>query len=280
MLLKFIIAVWFVKEGNCIVYRLHFLKINQHLFSVASLSYEDESYITSVLTNCTCDLTPLKCDNFCCCDLDCDDVARLFFNSSFSCLPGLEEGFSDGKHSEFNCSRNSTVYDSAFQSLLCIQLENTAFLGDYYDSSPQIGSLYEYGQIEAGDSATYQEIGPTITNDNSTQHYKVGLPVKTLYDRSEGVLGSLSLPANSLLGGCVPSNVKFLKNSYSLCNQPINQEICLKAKASSHKNIFGRLIHCVLNKCSSVSQHGTFFGTVSTFYFYFSFLSIFGQYYL
>ena len=30
--------------------------------------------------------------------------------------------------------------------------------------------------------------------------------------------------------GCVPGKVQFLKPTYSVCDQPINQEICLRAK--------------------------------------------------
>ena len=56
--------------------------------------------------------------------------------------------------------------------------------------------------------------------------------VKTLYDRDEGILGTLSLPRPSLQGGCVPSTVRFLKPMSSQCSQPVNQDICLRAKNS------------------------------------------------
>ena len=53
-----------------------------------------------------------------------------FFNSERFCRQYLFlGGFDAGKHVEFNCSRNSSIFDGAFHDLLCIQISNSASLG-------------------------------------------------------------------------------------------------------------------------------------------------------
>lgn len=196
------------------------------------LSFDDALFMNSV-SNCSCDLSQGKCDTWCCCDTDCDDSALASFNHS--CVPGLSGGFDAGQHLDHNCSRNGTIFDQALHSLLCIQISNTAFLGSYHESAPVVGSLYLYDQlnIQPEKESSYEESSEMMpSSENLTGHYKVGMAVKTLYDRDEGILGTLSLPSPSLQGGCVPSTVRFLKPMSSQCNQPINPDICLRAKNS------------------------------------------------
>ena len=54
----------------------------------------DKSYEIGVASNCSCDLTPFKCDTYCCCDSDCEDVATKNFN--LSCVSGLSGRFCRG----------------------------------------------------------------------------------------------------------------------------------------------------------------------------------------
>eukprot|EP00090_Calanus_glacialis_P017441 TRINITY_DN27160_c0_g1_i1.p1 TRINITY_DN27160_c0_g1~~TRINITY_DN27160_c0_g1_i1.p1 ORF type:complete len:534 (+),score=142.64 TRINITY_DN27160_c0_g1_i1:3-1604(+) len=77
---------------------------------------------------------------------------------------------------------------------------------------------------------SFESSGLLVSNENTTEHYKYGVSVKTLYDRSEGVLGKLSLPLQTFKGGCVTSPVRFLKNSKSVCTKHLSSEVCLTAK--------------------------------------------------
>ena len=70
---------------------------------------------------CACDLTPDKCDTYCCCDTNCTSEAR----KSFPCLGGLQGGIDEGKIGERNCSRPATPFDSPFLSEDLQQLGNT-----------------------------------------------------------------------------------------------------------------------------------------------------------
>ena len=175
---------------------------------------------------CPCDETEAHCDTYCCCDPDCQPEELRAFNAS--CTGDL------GKHHSLNCSRNSSIFDSAFHSFLCVYTSNSAFLGDYHDAPAKIETLYDYDQVksEVKNQRTYeaQEAGREL--ENNTEHYKVGVSVKTIYDVTEGIVGKLSLPAQSLLGSCVTSPVRFLRDSKSVCRRPITPEVCLTAKNS------------------------------------------------
>ena len=186
----------------------------------------EAGYHFSVAHNCSCDQSPGRCDTYCCCDEDCQEDNLRAFNAS--CSPEL------GKHHSFNCSRNSTIFDSAFHSFLCIHTSNTAFLGDYHDVPAKIETLYDYDQVksEIKNQKTFEAREAGRKLENNTEHYKVGVSIKTIYDATEGIVGKLSLPAQSLLGSCVTSPVRFLKDSKSVCRRPINPEVCLTAKNS------------------------------------------------
>ena len=77
------------------------------------------------------------------------------------------------------------------------------FIGGYFEETPSINSIYDYEQVQRKEKihSSYEESDMRQNTENVTQHYKVGTPIKTLYDRKEGVLGTLSLPKNSLHGG-------------------------------------------------------------------------------
>ena len=86
-------------------------------------------------------------------------------------------------------------------------------------------------QLELGpEYRMYRDIEVEESNDNMTGHYRVGRPIRTLYDREEGVTGILSLPVTSLHGGCVPGPVRFLRPRSSVCSVPISLDICSGAK--------------------------------------------------
>ena len=96
---------------------------------------------------------------------------------------------------------------------------------------PSLNSIHMVDQLELGpEYRRYRDIEVVESNDNMTGHYRAGRPVRTLYDKEEGVTGSLSLPVNSLHGGCVPGPVRFLRPRTSLCSVPISAEICSSAK--------------------------------------------------
>ena len=186
----------------------------------------ETGYHFSVAHNCSCDQVPGRCDTYCCCDGDCQPEHLLAFNTS--CSPDL------GQHHSLNCSRNSSIFDSAYHSFLCIQTSNTAFLGDYHDVPAKIETLYDYDQVksELKTQKTFEAREAGRDLENNTEHYKVGVSIKTIYDATEGIVGKLSLPTQSLLGSCVSSPVRFLKDSKSVCKRPINPEVCLTAKNS------------------------------------------------
>ena len=186
----------------------------------------ETGYHFSVSHPCVCDEVPGRCDTNCCCDPDCQPHQLRAFNAS--CRPDL------GQHHSFNCSRNSSIFDSAFHNFLCIQTSNTAFLGDYHDVPAKIETLYDYDQVksERKSETTFEAREPRREVENNTGHYKVGVSIKTIYDATEGIVGKLSLPAQSLLGSCVSSPVRFLQDSQSVCTRPINPEVCLTAKNS------------------------------------------------
>ena len=181
-------------------------------------------YHFSVRHNCTCDEMVGRCDTSCCCDQDCHQQARDTFNSS--CQPDL------GKHPLYNCSRNFTAFDSAFHDFLCIERSNEAFLGDFHHVPNKIETLSDWEQVtsEQEHQHTFEEAPGWRELENNTEHYKVGVSVKTVYDKAAGIVGKLSLPSQSLLGDCVTSHVRFLKDSKSVCQLPINQTVCLNAK--------------------------------------------------
>ena len=186
----------------------------------------EAGYHFSVAQGCSCDQVPGSCDTYCCCDADCQPDQLQAFNAS--CSPDL------GKHHSFNCSRNSSIFDSAFHNFLCIQTSNTAFLGDYHDAPTKIETLYDYDQVksELKTQQTFETREAGRDLENNTEHYKVGVSIKTIYDASEGIVGKLALPTQSLLGSCVSSPVRFLKDSKSVCKRPINPDVCLTAKNS------------------------------------------------
>ena len=198
---------------------------------IDSLLLESEylyPYYTEVAP-CACDLTPDKCDTYCCCDTNCTSEAR----QSFPCLGGLQGGIDEGKIGERNCSRVATPFDSPFHSLLCIYKDNSPYLGEYYDIPPKIETLSGYDHQTSKIVKKVPDYEVTVKqgpSENDTEHYKYGVSVKTLYDRREGVLGKLSLPLHSLTGGCVTSPVRFLKNSKSVCTNPLSSQVCLGAK--------------------------------------------------
>jgi len=178
---------------------------------------------------CACDLTPGKCDTYCCCDTNCTSEAKM----TFPCTGGLQGGIDEGKLLESNCSRTSTPFDSPFHSLLCIHTENSPYLGEYYEIPIKIETLsgYDHQMANKGKKPlSFEASGNPVPSENNTEHYKYGVSVKTLYDRREGVLGKLSLPLQSLTGACVQSPVRFLKNSESVCTKPLSSEVCMTAK--------------------------------------------------
>ena len=189
------------------------------------LCFDSSLYLSSI-SNCTCDLSPDKCDTFCCCDQDCDLTALASFNHSCS---SVEQVY----HYQHNCSRNTSLYDSPLHSLLCIQLSNTAFLGSFHKTAADVESVYIYDQLDTTRTHNYQVSYEQESGaENMTGHYKVGVPIQTIYDREEGVLGTLSLPTNSLKGGCVPDTVRFLRPHSSVCDHMISEDVCQSAKNS------------------------------------------------
>ena len=208
----------------CIVNRKFDKSVEWKLFlrSGAVTSSVELGYHFAVDHNCTCDEVKERCDTYCCCDPDCSPVSLSSFNSS--CEPD------PGKHPLYNCSRNFTAFDSPFHDFLCIQSSSAAFLGDYHKVPMKIETLYDYDQLksEQGDHKPFED--SDAWRENNTEHYKVGVSIKTIYDKAEGIVGKLSLPTQSLLGDCITSHVMFLKDSNSVCNLPINQTVCLNAK--------------------------------------------------
>lgn len=166
---------------------------------------------------CPCDLTENKCDTQCCCDQDCPED----YHGNWTCIAGLEGGFDPGQIIDSNCTHEPALFDSDWNSFLCISKTRTSYLGLYYDELLRVDSKLTPASTSPQGSYSKSNDYPTAFY---RKIYKDGYPIKVVYNAYQGIYGTLNMPT-SIQAGCVWSPVAFLKDSKSKCHKTLKPQL-------------------------------------------------------
>ncbi len=165
---------------------------------------------------------------------DCPEGAR----QNLTCIAGLAGGQDEGKILTGNCSYQN-LFDHDSFSLVCIQRHNSPYLGLYYDEIPHVSDLRSHSvsvdrlkkRSDSSDdvflqSAISYESGSQFVPSFSFQRgYRFGSPIRTVYDYTDGVDGTVQLPMR-VGSACLFSPVRYLKDSHSVCPMRLTPERC------------------------------------------------------
>ncbi|XP_038053758.1 mucin-5AC-like isoform X2 [Patiria miniata] len=182
---------------------------------------------------CPCDLTTNRCDTNCCCDPLCTEDDIL----AFSCISGIPGGNFTKQHA-YNCS-NEDIYRPDYFPFLCVQTDNSPFLGLYYTARSGARDAAGYNTLKA----TPSDIQGTTSFEDTQQRsldfqnagsggYKFGFPVQTLFETN--TRGFLALPEADPSGGCSwLSPIQFQVDAASRCDVNPVQGLCTESSVLS-----------------------------------------------
>jgi len=182
-----------------------------------SIKYPLQFY--NEVSPCPCDLTENRCDTYCCCDQDCDSD----YHGNWTCLPGLHGGFDPGTFVTNNCSYEPQLFDTDWNSILCLVKSRSSYLGLYYEEQTEIDP-----QLKPATTSPLGSFAKSISEGQIQRKiYKHGRPVRVVYNESEGIYGHLNLPAK-LGSGCSWSPVQYLVDSTAKCSKIVTPDKCSK----------------------------------------------------
>ena len=145
------------------------------------------------------------------------------YHGNWTCIEGLKGGFDPGKFVESNCTYEPALFDSDWNSFMCISKSRTSYLGLYYDE------LLSYdSKLSPASTSPKGSYVKTFTNPPFYRKiYKYGYPVKVVYNEYEGLYGNLNIPS-SLGPTCVWSPIAYLKDSVAKCHKNLTPKVCTR----------------------------------------------------
>ena len=144
------------------------------------------------------------------------------YHGNWTCIAGLEGGFDPGQIIDSNCTHEPALFDSDWNSFLCISKTRTSYLGLYYDELLRVDSKLTPASTSPQGSYSKSNDYPTAFY---RKIYKDGYPIKVVYNAYQGIYGTLNMPT-SIQAGCVWSPVAFLKDSKSKCHKTLKPQLC------------------------------------------------------
>ena len=119
------------------------------------------------------------------------------------------------------------MFDPDWNSILCISSSRSAYLGLYYDEQVQPDSMLTPAKTSPlGDYSNIEIEKPM--KFPSTYEYKHGLPLKVIYDQTQGLMGHLNFPYFNPGLGCVWSPIAYLNAFTSTCTKLVSPKLCQK----------------------------------------------------
>lgn len=146
------------------------------------------------------------------------------FHGNWTCIEGLEGGLNPGQFVTNNCSHQPHLFDSDWNSLLCLVKSRSSYLGLYYEEQTELDlNLKPSTTSPTSNYAKKQENLPL-----QLRIYKHGYPIRVVYNATNGIYGNLNMPMNLGTSKCVWSPVAFLQNSLSKCSRKLSPDLCSK----------------------------------------------------
>ena len=106
------------------------------------------------------------------------------------------------------------MYDPDWNSILCLSSSRSAYLGLYYEEQVEVQTtnspLTPAKTSPLGDYSNIGKEKPMIFP--STYEYKHGVPLKVIYDQTQGIMGHLNFPYFNPGLGCVWSPIAYLND--------------------------------------------------------------------
>jgi tectonic-1/3 len=169
---------------------------------------------------CTCDITAGSCDYGCCCDSECSTTVVRTFESLGVCKPtgpapsSVTKCYSTAElvtvNPHYPMSGTRTVALS-LDAVLCVQAENTAYLGQFYDSTSAPST-----QVR-GYEETYGTTYPLFAEMANNRQYFQNDSLLVLHGSSAW----LPLPLADFSGACNDNN-------YVQFDVPVSQRSCVR----------------------------------------------------
>ncbi|XP_010968028.1 tectonic-2 isoform X1 [Camelus ferus] len=184
------------RNSSCLAHLL----IQVEIYANSSLAHNASENVTVIpnqvyqpLGPCPCNLTAGACDVRCCCDQECSSNLTALFRDS--CFPGVFGGDVNPPFDQL-CSVQTAHGVPDWFPFLCVQLDNSPFLGLFY-----------LGSISSGQRASPEVYLHADLKDFSDFGYKQGDPVMTAEKEY------FTIPQVSLAGRCLRNApVAFLQN--------------------------------------------------------------------
>ncbi|XP_019643538.1 PREDICTED: tectonic-2-like [Branchiostoma belcheri] len=176
---------------------------------------------------CPCDLWENHCDTECCCDTECTQDDLDIFTS---CIQGAFGGNLTKELAQY-CTF-SGGYQEDWDRLLCVERDNSPYLGLYYDNPSAIRTETAFRTAYDANAPAFSfdetERRETVETDSSLA-YRYGLATQVLYTDANGETqqGFLSFPQQILSGQCLYSGiVRHFVSSNATCTQTLDASLC------------------------------------------------------
>jgi len=178
---------------------------------------------------CICNLTTEICDEYCCCDTDCTDAKRTEWENAKPdrCLKETSRRLNHDDLCEYsqdeyypNSKAKKTNYKNLFEKILCIEWENLAEIGKYFQLMTTADLSSEEIDTKYNDATSFAS-NLSVANLSTSGSYQIG----DLMDiRRNGQRVRFSLPGPNVAGFCDDFNtVKYLEDSYhTTCERSVD----------------------------------------------------------
>ncbi|XP_078687068.1 uncharacterized protein LOC144919484 [Branchiostoma floridae x Branchiostoma belcheri] len=176
---------------------------------------------------CPCDLWENQCDTECCCDTDCTQDDLDIFTS---CFQGAFGGNLTKELAQY-CTYSGGPQED-WDRLLCVERDNSPYLGLYYDNPSAIRTETAFRTAYDANAPAFSfdetERRETVETDSSLA-YRYGLATQVLYTDANGETqqGFLSFPQQTLSGQCLYSGIiRHFVSSNATCTQTLDASLC------------------------------------------------------
>lgn len=144
------------------------------------------------------------------------------FHGNWTCIEGLNGGQNPGQFIANNCSYEPGLFDSDWNSILCLVKSRSSYLGLFYEEPTEYESLKPSTTSPLGNFAHKQESFANFPI------YKYGNSIRVVYNTTQGIYGLLNLPQKVGMSGCIWSPIQYLQEFTSKCSVKISSDNCAK----------------------------------------------------
>ena len=145
------------------------------------------------------------------------------FHGNWTCMEGLHGGRDLGTFVRGNCSYEPQLYDSDWNSVLCVSNMRSSYLGEFYEEQTELNPIL----IPATTSPKGNYKQELDKLPKYPKIYKKGFPIRVTYNETQGIVGYLNMPYKSGTG-CTWSPVAYLNDYTVKCSKLLTKSLCSK----------------------------------------------------